>query len=233
MGLVTTLYTGLAGTPHLPTGLGVAQINYAFLPGALMARMLGRQDCLGVTMAMMRQVLRDVGGLEMVANHLAEDQVLGRLVRARGLQLVLANVVPATTVPEASFRALFLHELRWAPDHPGAGAVPIFLNRLADVDLLGGGGGGAVGRRAWAAWLLFAAVIVTRYLLTRRIGQALRLAKPSEPWLLVLRDMVSAVIYVSSYCGNKVDWRGQTMQADRGRAHAKTLLNQKLLNEKE
>ncbi len=226
VGLVTTIYTGLAGTPHLPTGLGVAQINYAFLPGALMARWLGRQDCLGVTMAMQRQVLRDVGGLQTVANHLAEDQVLGRLVRARGLTLTLANVVPATTVPEASFRALFRHELRWARTIRALVPIPYFLMAL-QLSIFWAAAAVVLSAGALAAWLLFAAVVVARYLLTRRIGQALRLAKPSEPWLLVVRDMVSAVVYVASYCGNQVDWRGQTMQADRGRAHAKTLLSEK------
>ena len=219
VGLVTTIYTGLAGTPHLPTGLGVAQINYAFLPGALMARMLGRQDCLGVTMAMTRQVLRDVGGLEMVANHLAEDQVLGRLVRARGLRLTLANVVPATTVPEATFRALFRHELRWARTIRALVPIPYFLTAL-QVSIFWAMAAVVLSAGAWAAWLLFAGVVAARYLLIRRIGHVLRLAKPGEPWLLVIRDMVSAVVYIASYCGNKVDWRGQTMQADRGRSHA-------------
>ena len=108
VGLVTTLYTALPGTPHLATMLGASQINYGFLPGALLARKLGRQDCLGVTMALSRETLALIGGLQAVANHLADDQVLGRLVRAKGRALTLAHIIPATTVPEANFKELFV-----------------------------------------------------------------------------------------------------------------------------
>jgi ceramide glucosyltransferase len=114
VGLVTTLYTALPGTPHLATTMGANQINYTFLPGALLARRLGRQDCLGVTMALTKTVLAKAGGLEAVADNLADDQVLGRKVRALGYKLMLAQVIPATTVPEANFPALLRHELRWA-----------------------------------------------------------------------------------------------------------------------
>ena len=41
VGLVTTLYTGLPGAPGLAALLGASQINYTFLPGALLARQLG------------------------------------------------------------------------------------------------------------------------------------------------------------------------------------------------
>ena len=49
-GLVTTLSVGLPATKRLPERLAATQITYGFLPGVLMARALGRQDCLGITM---------------------------------------------------------------------------------------------------------------------------------------------------------------------------------------
>ncbi|OYV28479.1 MAG: hypothetical protein B7Z81_15720, partial [Acidocella sp. 20-61-6] len=154
VGLVTTLYTGLPGTPHLATLMGANQINYMFLPGALLARMFGRQDCLGVTMALTRGVLAEIGGLQAVANHLADDQVLGRLVRAKGYELTLAQVIPATTVPEQDFRALFRHELRWARTIralvpiPYAASVLQFSLLWASLALICSAG-------APLAWLLF------------------------------------------------------------------------------
>ncbi|MDP9095605.1 MAG: glycosyltransferase, partial [Pseudomonadota bacterium] len=57
VGLVSTLYTGLPATGSLAGALGAAQINHSFLPGALMARSLGRQDCLGAIMALQRSTL--------------------------------------------------------------------------------------------------------------------------------------------------------------------------------
>src|SRR5208337_4082762 len=93
-GLVTTVYAGLAATPTLAGRLGVAWINFSFLPGALLARWLGRQDCLGASMALRRGTLDAIGGLPALANHLADDFFLGVLVRGRGLQVRLADTVP-------------------------------------------------------------------------------------------------------------------------------------------
>jgi ceramide glucosyltransferase len=215
VGLVTTLYSALPGTPHLATLLGANQINYTFLPGALLARTLGRQDCLGVTMALTRGVLAEVGGLQAVANNLADDQVLGRLVISRGYKLTLAQVIPATTVPEADFRALFRHELRWArtirhlvplPYAASVLQISLFWALLA---VLGDGG-------SLAAWALFMLVLILRYVSARQIDAALNLAKSGDAWLFLVRDICSVAIFILCYIGNQVDWRGQVMRADPG-----------------
>ncbi|MCB5943420.1 bacteriohopanetetrol glucosamine biosynthesis glycosyltransferase HpnI [Acidocella sp. KAb 2-4] len=216
VGLVTTLYTGLPGTPALASLLGACQINYTFLPGALLARQLGRQDCLGVTMALSKTMLAEIGGLAAVANNLADDQVLGRLVLAHGYKLALAHVIPATTVPEADFPALFRHELRWARTIralvplPYAASVLQYSLFWAVLALVFAGGA------VWS-WLLLALVFTARYLAARDIDTALRLPKSGALWLLLLRDLVSAIIYVTSFIGRHVDWRGQVMHADSGK----------------
>ena len=78
-----------------------------FLPGALMARALGRQDCLGATMMLRRKRLTESAACDELASHLADDNVLGRFVRKRGISVRLAGTVPATTVPEETLIALF------------------------------------------------------------------------------------------------------------------------------
>ncbi len=86
-GLVTTLYTGLPAPRSVLTLLAATQITHSFLPGVLISRVMGRQDCLGVTMALRRETLEQIGGFRAVVRHLADDNVLGRLVeacRARG-----------------------------------------------------------------------------------------------------------------------------------------------------
>jgi ceramide glucosyltransferase len=69
--------------------------------------------------------------------------------------------------------------------------------------------------QVWA-WALFLAVLMIRYALARRVDRELGLAKAGEAWLFLMRDAVSAIIYVASFCGNHVDWRGQRMTADAG-----------------
>ncbi len=222
VGLVTTFYTALPGMPHLATRLGAMQINYNFLPGALLGSKLGRQDCLGVTVALTRETLASVGGLQAVADRLADDQVLGRLVRAKGKRLAFANVFPATTVPESGFRELLFHELRWGRTIRALAPVaysgsllqiPLFWALLC---LVFSGG-------STAAWLLFGAVLLCRSGLARRLDKALRLCRTAgageeRAWVFVLRDLLTFGIIAVSYCGNGVSWRGQRMRADTGRA---------------
>jgi ceramide glucosyltransferase len=141
--------------------------------------------------------------------------VLGRLVLARGYKLALAQVVPATTIPEADFVSLFRHELRWArtiralvPVPYAASVLQFSLFWAALTVLLAGGA-------VWS-WALFVFVLATRYTASRKIDAELRLPKSGEAWLLVLRDVCSTIIYIASFTGSQVDWRGQVMHADAG-----------------
>lgn len=112
-GLVTTLYAGRPGNNTVVQQLGACQINHNFLPGVMMSRLLGRQDCLGATMALRRETLSAIGGLEALVEHVADDAQLGRLIRAHGYDITIAPTLTHTTVVETTLRDLLLHELRW------------------------------------------------------------------------------------------------------------------------
>jgi ceramide glucosyltransferase len=214
-GLVTTLYAGLAANTSLAARLGASAINHGFLPGALMSRDLNREDCLGATMALRRETLLAIGGLPALADHIADDNVLGRLVRERGLRIRIATTVPATTVPETRLPQLFSHELRWSrtilslvPIAFAASSIqfPLFWALLAVM---------LSGSAAWACalflicWILRAAVATS---IDRSLGlvQDGR-ATPVPAWLLPLRDLLSITIILASYASDRVEWRGQMM----------------------
>jgi ceramide glucosyltransferase len=216
VGLVTTLYTGLAGSETLAAQVGVAQINNGFLPAAALARRLGRQDCLGATMALRRETLAAIGGFAALVEHLADDNVLGRLVRAQGLRIEFAPVIPATGVTETRLRDLWAHGLRWARTIralvPMAyfGVIlqfPLFWAGLALL-LSGFSTGGLIG---------FGVLLLLRYALARRLERALRLRPLVTPWQLLVSDMMAAALFLASFFGDRVIWRGQMMQADDGR----------------
>lgn len=220
VGLVTTAYTALPGTPHLVSRLGASQINYSFLPGVLLARKLGRQDCLGVTVALRRELLLAVGGLQAVANHLAEDQMLGRLVLSRGYTLTLAGVIPATTVPESSLRDLFHHELRWSRTIRSLAPIG-FLGSALQLPLVWAMLCVVLARGWWPCWVGFLAVLLIRVILARQTDTALRLdsAKDgliSRAGMFLLREALTAGEFIASFFGNRVSWRGQQMRVDRG-----------------
>jgi ceramide glucosyltransferase len=215
-GLATTPYAGLPASSSVPALLGATQITHTFLPGALLSRALGRQDCLGATMALRRAILRRIGGFEALVTHLADDNALGRLVQATGLAVRLAGTVPLTTVPEDTFRALFRHELRWArtiralvPGQFAASCLqyPIFWGLVA-----------LVLAPAWG-WIVVAAAWLARIASARGVNRALsRLgiapATPVPIWLLPLRELMSVGVMIASFTGLQVDWRGHTMTAD-------------------
>ncbi len=211
-GLVTTLYSGLPASTRLAARLGASGITHGFLPGALLARALGRQDCLGATMALGRATLERIGGLGVLAPHLADDHELGRRVRAEGLTVRLATTVPATTVPEATLAALFGHELRWARTiralEPAGFAASIVQYPLAAAAL-------AIALSAGNAWALalFMMAWMLRAAAARGIDRAIGLAIRAPVWLLPLRDLLSVAVLLTSYLSDRVTWRGEVMHA--------------------
>ncbi len=218
VGLATTLYAGLPAFRTLPGRLGATQITHGFLPGALLARGIGRQDCLGATMCLRRQTLAAIGGLEALVTHLADDNVLGMLVRRQGLEVALADTVVATTVTESSLRALFRHELRWARTIralvPAGFAASVLQYPLFWALALILAGGGAV----WTVGVFLLAWVV-RALAATGIDRALAtklkaLAFPCPIWLLPLREVLSVAVMLASYAGKQVDWRGHSLHAD-------------------
>jgi ceramide glucosyltransferase len=264
VGLVTTLYAGLpaiscppvASPSHeigtyelvgtttpagwlrtLPARLGATHITHGFLPGAVLARTLGRQDCLGATMALRRDDLERIGGFHALVDHLADDNVLGRRIAALGLEVALADTVTLTTVPETSFRALFRHELRWArtirtlePAGFAASAVQYPLAWALLTVLLSGGALWSIGL-FFIVWVLraIAGIGVDSALTALWSGEwgsgqrdsreqgsddNAALAFSCPVWLLPLRDVLSVAVMLASYGGRQVDWRGHGLQAD-------------------
>jgi len=217
-GVATTLYIGLPATRAIPALLGATQITHSFLPGALLSRRLGRQDCLGATMALRRDTLRRIGGLEALVDHLADDNALGRLVQGVGLTVGLADTVPLTTVGETTIAELFRHELRWArtiralAPLPFAASIlqyPVFWALLAVL---------LTPLVAWTwiavciAWAIRAAAARG---IDRALGRVVGMALPSPVlWLLPLRELMSVVVMIASYGGTWVEWRGVTLEAD-------------------
>jgi ceramide glucosyltransferase len=220
-GMATTFYTGLPAAMSLPCRLGAAQINHGFLPGAALARAAGRQDCLGATMALTRRNLDAIGGFEILQNHLADDNVLGRLIRRHGGTITLAPVIPATTVPEATLPALWRHELRWA--RTIRALVPVaYFGIILQFPLFWAALAVLLGAFAAWTWVLLGLAALLRFALARRLehwlGLATGLAAVTEPWLLLLRDVLSAAIFVASFWSDRVEWRGHVLRADPGRS---------------
>lgn len=220
-GLVTSLCVGLPTAAGMAARLGATGISHLFLPGALLSRALGREDCLGTTMALRRGTLARVGGLHALVRHLADDNVLAQRVRQLGLRVGLAGTVPMTAVPEASLGALWQHEMRWARTiralEPALFTTsvlqfPLFWAACACVLAPGAAWSMGLFGAAWAVRAT-AALCINRWL-----RQGWRPAIGVPFWLLPLRDALSVSQVIASYLGGRVVWRGHVMQADDGRS---------------
>jgi len=217
-GLVTSLYFGRPPTREgWARTLGATQINHIFLPGVLVSRALGRQDCLGSTAMMSRSTLERIGGFRPLANVLAEDNVMGQLVRDLGLSIGLAGIVPAAIVPESTLAAVWQHEIRWvrtirelAPALLCASTLqhPLFWSLIAML---------VSGFAAWPVALFFFCWAVRAACadgIDRALSNRLGLPPFSTPfWLLPVRDVLSVVEIAASFLVNEVTWRGHKMAA--------------------
>ena len=208
-GRVTTLYTGLPARLGLSGLLGASYITQSFAAGALMARALGRQDCMGATMALTRETLMRVGGLPALSPYVADDAVLGAKVRALGKNVVLAKCVPATTVGEVSLASLFAHELRWARTiravEPLGFAVSVIQFPAFWALLSFAMSGGA----AWAA-VLWAVAVGVRGGFGLAVERAMGAVR-TPFWMPALRDVLSMAVLLTSYMGQDVAWRGHVL----------------------
>ncbi|WP_438381281.1 bacteriohopanetetrol glucosamine biosynthesis glycosyltransferase HpnI [Asaia sp. BMEF1] len=214
VGLVTTLYAGLPASSSTVREFAASQINHNFMPGVMMSRMLGRQDCLGATMALKRALLERVGGLGALADHVADDAVLGQLVRAHGKAIALAPCMTWTTVAEPTAGHMIEHELRWGrtvknvePVGYGLSAIqlPLFWSSVVLF---------CCWPARWALWF-FLCVWAVRVLAALMIDRCLGRLSPSVYGLFPLREWLSAAIMVGSARGQRVEWRGQTLHIRR------------------
>lgn len=207
VGVVTCLYVGRP-VPGLWSTLGAMGINHGFLPGAVLARAIGRKDgCFGATMAVRRSVLEAGGGLGALSQVLADDWVLGRMARDQGLEIALAARPVDITVHEPDLKTLLDHEIRWgrtiaAVDRTSYMASvitqPTALAALAVAAGLG-----------WAPSLAaLALAALCRLWAVRTEERALGLPRAGFGPLLA-REILSFVVYVVACCGRTVVWRGR------------------------
>jgi ceramide glucosyltransferase len=204
VGAATCLYHGVAAG-SLPSRLAALAINTHFLPQVVMALRFGlAQPCFGSTIAIRCEALRRIGGLRPFADVLAEDFAIGKAVRAAGFSVAVAPMSIGHVCCDLGARATLARQLRVARTirliEPVGyiGTVVTHPFALAAIAwLLGAGGAGG----------LIVGALACRIVLCACVQHAFRL--PSQPFrLLPLHDLLAFAIYLASFAGNVVTWRG-------------------------
>lgn len=204
-GAVTCLYHGVP-TGGIWSRLSALGIDTHFLPGVVTGLTLGlAKPCFGSTIAMERRTFDAIGGAEAFADQLADDHAMGAAVRALGLDVAVPPFVVDHLSSEDSVRTLWAHELRWA-------------RTVKSVDPVGYAGsilthGFPLALIAWALGGGLPALALAALALLGRIGLCRRLERaydlPRYPyWLIPARDLLSFAVYMTSWLGRGVNWRG-------------------------
>jgi ceramide glucosyltransferase len=205
VGAATFLYHGVAGA-SLPSRIAALAINTQFLPQVVAAlRLRLAQPCLGPTIAIRRQTLDRIGGLQAFTDVLAEDHAIGKAVREAGLDVAFGPGSIGHVCFDSGTSAMLGRQLRVARTikvvdpigYAGTALAHPFALALVGA-LLGAGGGGTVA--------VMAGALACRMVLCLAVQRAFRL--PPQPfWLVPLHDLVAFAVYLASFAGNRVIWR--------------------------
>jgi ceramide glucosyltransferase len=219
VGMATCLYRG-EPTATLGSRLESLGISTDFCAGVLVARQLegGIRFGLGSTLAFRRTDLERIGGFESFVDYLADDYELGKRIADIGLSVELSHVAVVTHLPAYNLRGFFAHQLRWArgvrDSRPGGyfGLIFTFGILWSCLAVI------ASGEAAWV-WLLLASTFVLRFAVAIVVGRnVLRDRKLiRDLWLLPIRDLIAAGVWIVSFGGQTVTWRGDRFQLKDGK----------------
>ena len=221
VGLVTALYRGRAhGT--LPSRLEALGIATDFQASVLLSKVIegGIHFGFGSTLAVSREALCKIGGLTSLVNHLADDYQLGVHIDRAGYRVALSPEVVETAIPAYGWRGFLDHQLRWARTireaRPWGYTGLIFTHGLAWalINVL------ASGLSPLSLWLMGMSILL-RLTLALTVGAEVLGDRQVLPnlWLLPLRDLVAMGVWVASFAGNTIVWRGERFLLRNGKLY--------------
>jgi len=219
VGLVTCLYRGVpaAGLSSQIEALGM---SVEMTAGVLVADMLeGMRFALGPTMAIRKDVLLSVGGIESLGSYCADDYVLGQRAHQAGKTVVLSHHVIEHVAVNSSVHASLQHHLRWMRStrfsrpmgHVGTGltfAMPFGILGLVT---------GLASGRPLLGGSLFAAAVLNRIVLCAVVGWGAVRDRHAlgRSWLYPVRDLLGFLVWCWSFMGASIIWRGDRYELER------------------
>jgi ceramide glucosyltransferase len=219
VGMVTCLYRGVASRT-LGSRLESLGISTDFCAGVLVAQQLegGLRFGLGSTLAFRKRDLERIGGFKSIVDFLADDYELGRRITGLGLKVLLSSVVVETHLPAYDLRGFLSHQMRWARGVRDArlggyiglaSTFGIFWALLGLISFQGA---------PWT-WILMAFMLLVRGAVALVVGKKVLADEQVTPalWLLPLRDLIAVGIWLVSFVGHTVTWRGDIFELKNGR----------------
>jgi ceramide glucosyltransferase len=195
-------------------------INADFWSQVLQSASLKPLDfALGAVMLTRRKLLEDIGGFRALAGCLADDYQLGHRIAKKGHHIALCPVVVECWDAPMNWRDIWKHQLRWARTIRVCQPLPYFFSILSNATL-------------WPLLWLLASPVLSKSLCAPLVALALLLMRIiiaqnlqrrfmqsrhnlATPWLVPVKDLLQAAVWMGAFLGNTVEWRGQKMHLRR------------------
>jgi ceramide glucosyltransferase len=218
-GLVNCFYR-LANPATTAMRCEAVAINADFWSQVLQSTNLKPLDfALGAAMLTRRKLLEEIGGFAALVNCLADDYQLGHRIAQNGHRIALCPVVVECWDAPMNWYGVWKHQLRWARTIRVCQPVPYFFSILSNATLwpllwL-------IASFVWSKTFYFPLIALACLLI--RIGLAKNLQRrftPGDnnlapPWLVPVKDLLQAAVWLGAFLGNTVEWRGQKMRLRR------------------
>jgi ceramide glucosyltransferase len=219
VGMVTCLYRGVPART-LGSRLESLGISTDFCAGVLVARQLegGLRFGLGSTLAFRRADLERIGGFKSIVDFLADDYELGRRIASLGLQVMLSDVVVETHLPAYDLRGFLSHQLRWARGVRDSRAGG-YIGLVSTYGLMWGLFALIAGGAAPWSWAVLGVTVLLRLAVALAVGSAVLEDRQllRSLWLLPVRDLAAVLVWIASFAGHTVTWRGDRFELRKGR----------------
>ena len=207
-GCVNTLFKVTAARSWCER-LELLTINADFIPSVVFAWLTRASDfCLGPSLAIRRDVLARIGGLEALSEYLAEDYEIGRRVPRSGSRFLLIPYIVDAEIELSGVAAWWRHQVYWDQNTRVAqpsGFLLTILTRAVPFALLAAASTGFSG--------MGVAVLVAA-LLVRLVTAAIALVALGDReglrclYLLPVRDLIGLVTWALAFTDRTVTWRG-------------------------
>jgi ceramide glucosyltransferase len=207
VGAATCLYGGVPLEGVAPQ-LGAMIVNEHFMPSTLVAMMIEPfAYTFGATMAVRREALKRIGGLDALAGHIGDDFMLGKLVSEAGYDVALCPYVVRMTVADSDIPTLWLHHLRWqrtvraSRPRGFAGSLVTYVLPLACISAL-------LSRSPIAAGAVLATAATLRVIVHEEARKTFAPWTSLSRWLIPAADAFVFATWLATFFGSDVTWRG-------------------------
>lgn len=208
-GIVTCLYRASARTlAGKWEALGIAT---DFAPSVLVAPVFGvREFGLGSTLVFRGADLARIGGFAAIGDYLADDYQLAKRITSLGLRAHMSRTAVETSLQAAAWRDVWRHQVRW--------------HRTIRVSRSGYAGLPVTNASVWALaaasaglWWAAAALLAARMAMTLVAGLGVLRCPVTARyfWLVPLRDLWGAAVWIAGLFGATVVWRDQRLRLSR------------------